>query len=231
MQSRTTNEVLQSVLRADIGLEKYQPDDSRETRMLGRFPRRNGFISDYVFDKTEDDVPQNSALSSPISPSGGGFFPSSSSSRHMIIYFNILPEGSSDMTRNKTTPSSWSDDGDGIHASDHLRRLESINPAISFTAPEPIVAHSRFTVYSEDIIFHAETVPHRYNAIQLTFERVGGSWRPSTYFVGGNGGSAGSYEQQFGGSVASKWRHLRLVGSTQAAIWRKAAAVRRPPKI
>jgi hypothetical protein len=36
----------------DSGLERYEPDDSRETRMLGRFPRRNRFISDYIFDKT-----------------------------------------------------------------------------------------------------------------------------------------------------------------------------------
>ncbi|KAJ6535012.1 hypothetical protein B0H19DRAFT_871917, partial [Mycena capillaripes] len=34
------------------GLERYQPDDSRETRTLGRFPRRNRFISDYIFYKT-----------------------------------------------------------------------------------------------------------------------------------------------------------------------------------
>ncbi|KAG5653123.1 hypothetical protein H0H81_002190 [Sphagnurus paluster] len=34
------------------GLESYQPDDSRETRMLGRFPMRNRFISDYIFHKT-----------------------------------------------------------------------------------------------------------------------------------------------------------------------------------
>jgi transcriptional enhancer factor len=34
------------------GLERYIPDDSRETRMLGRFPRRNRFISDYIFQKT-----------------------------------------------------------------------------------------------------------------------------------------------------------------------------------
>ncbi|KAJ6477898.1 hypothetical protein C8R47DRAFT_644311 [Mycena vitilis] len=73
-QSQTTKEVLQSVLRVrkswktlrggetvwplDLeaalleGLEAYQPDDSRETRMLGRFPRRNRFISDYIFEKT-----------------------------------------------------------------------------------------------------------------------------------------------------------------------------------
>ncbi|KAF8990079.1 hypothetical protein BDQ17DRAFT_1372401 [Cyathus striatus] len=34
------------------GLENYTPDDSRETRLLGRFPMRNRFISDYIFDKT-----------------------------------------------------------------------------------------------------------------------------------------------------------------------------------
>ncbi|CAK5270160.1 unnamed protein product [Mycena citricolor] len=34
------------------GLGAYEPDDSRETRMLGRFPRRNRFISDYIFEKT-----------------------------------------------------------------------------------------------------------------------------------------------------------------------------------
>ncbi|KAJ8515816.1 hypothetical protein ONZ45_g6807 [Pleurotus djamor] len=31
------------------GLESYQPDDSRETRLLGRFPMRNRYISDYIF--------------------------------------------------------------------------------------------------------------------------------------------------------------------------------------
>lgn len=34
------------------GLEAYQPDDSRETRLLGRFPMRNRFISEYIFHKT-----------------------------------------------------------------------------------------------------------------------------------------------------------------------------------
>lgn len=34
------------------GLESYVPDDSRETRLLGRFPRRNRFISDYIFQAT-----------------------------------------------------------------------------------------------------------------------------------------------------------------------------------
>ncbi|KAJ7103953.1 hypothetical protein B0H15DRAFT_807937 [Mycena belliarum] len=73
-QSQTTKDVLQSVLRVRKtwktlrggetvwppaleaalveGLEKYVPDDSRETRMLGRFPRRNRFLSDYIFAQT-----------------------------------------------------------------------------------------------------------------------------------------------------------------------------------
>ncbi|KAG5641223.1 hypothetical protein DXG03_005698 [Asterophora parasitica] len=34
------------------GLESYQPDDSRETRLLGRFPMRNRFISNHIFNKT-----------------------------------------------------------------------------------------------------------------------------------------------------------------------------------
>ncbi len=34
------------------GLESYQPDDSRETRLLGRFPMRNRYISDYIWKVT-----------------------------------------------------------------------------------------------------------------------------------------------------------------------------------
>ena len=34
------------------GLEKYKPTESRSTRSLGRFPMRNKFISDYIFETT-----------------------------------------------------------------------------------------------------------------------------------------------------------------------------------
>ncbi|KAH8105082.1 hypothetical protein BXZ70DRAFT_503765 [Cristinia sonorae] len=34
------------------GLEKYKPTESRSTRSLGRFPMRNKFISDYIFQTT-----------------------------------------------------------------------------------------------------------------------------------------------------------------------------------
>ncbi|KAJ6453762.1 hypothetical protein C8R45DRAFT_882343 [Mycena sanguinolenta] len=216
VQTQTANEVLQSVLKIrktwkcsrggetiwplDLeaalleGLQRYQPDDSRETRMLGRFPRRNRFISDHIFDKTgirrspkqvgsrlqqlrescgntklldllspfrkptyRAPSQCDSTLSSPIS--SVGFFPNTSSPPHTIIYIDILPEGSPDKIRAGTSPSMWSDDGDVIHASDHPRRLKSINPTASFTSSSPIIANSRFTVYSEDLILHAETVP------------------------------------------------------------------------
>ncbi|KAF9004059.1 hypothetical protein BDQ17DRAFT_1541698 [Cyathus striatus] len=34
-------------------LEKYQPESSRSNKILGRFPMRNRFISDYIFETTE----------------------------------------------------------------------------------------------------------------------------------------------------------------------------------
>ncbi|KAJ7453384.1 hypothetical protein FB451DRAFT_1281077 [Mycena latifolia] len=220
LQSETTKEVLQSVLKVRKtwktlrggetvwpleleaalleGLEKYVPDDSRETRMLGRFPRRNRFISDYIYEKTgkrrsakqvgsrlqqlrescggrqllhllspfrEPAYPDSaasgdSALSSPVEPlPGDSMFPGLSSSRHTVMYIDILPTGAPDDVRRSSKPSPWSDSGDIVRASDHPRSIGSINPVVSFTSRSPLVAHSRFTVYSEDLILHAETVP------------------------------------------------------------------------
>ncbi|KAJ7469218.1 hypothetical protein FB451DRAFT_1256094 [Mycena latifolia] len=228
LQSETTKEVLQSVLRVrktwktlrggetvwpleleaallegqssvrSPSLEKYVPDDSRETRILGRFPRRNRFISDYIYEKTgkqrsakqvgsrlqqlrescgdqqllhllspfgEPAYPDpaasgDSALSSPVSPlSGDSMFPGLSSSRHTVMYIDILPTGAPHDVRPSSKPSPWSDSGDIVRASDHPRSITSINPVVSFTSRSPLVAHSRFTVYSEDLILHAETVP------------------------------------------------------------------------
>ncbi|KAJ7599939.1 hypothetical protein C8J56DRAFT_3537 [Mycena floridula] len=34
------------------GLEKCRPDESRETKLLGRFPARNRFIADFIYQKT-----------------------------------------------------------------------------------------------------------------------------------------------------------------------------------
>ncbi|KAJ7025511.1 hypothetical protein C8F04DRAFT_1128250 [Mycena alexandri] len=218
LQSQTTEDVLQSVIRVRKtwktfrggetvwpleleaalleGLEQYQPDDSRETRMLGRYPRRNRFISDYIFEKTgkrrsakqvgsrlqqlrescggkqllhllspfrkpaysESAGSIDSALNSPTLSSEDGIFPSTSS-RHTVMYIDLLPDESRNNICGADGSSPWSDTGDIVRASDHPRRLESINPTISFTSPSRIFAHSQFTVYSESLILHAETVP------------------------------------------------------------------------
>ena len=34
------------------GLERYRPVETRSARALGRFPMRNKFISDYIFEAT-----------------------------------------------------------------------------------------------------------------------------------------------------------------------------------
>ncbi|KAJ7458592.1 hypothetical protein FB451DRAFT_581819 [Mycena latifolia] len=218
LQSQTTKEVLQSVLKVrkswktlrggetvwplDLeaalleGLENYQPDDSRETRMLGRFPRRNRFISDYIFEKTgkrrsakqvgsrlqqlrescggkkllhllspfrqpaypESSSSGDSPCTSPASPlMGERGFPAASS-RHTVMYIDILPEGSPDEVATTGVPQ-WSESGDVVHASDRPRRLRSINPTVAFTSQSPVTAQSRFTVYSEDMVLHTETSP------------------------------------------------------------------------
>ncbi|KAJ7173177.1 hypothetical protein C8R46DRAFT_1082157 [Mycena filopes] len=221
LQSQTTEEVLQSVIRVRKtwktfrggetvwpleleaalleGLEQYQPDDSRETRMLGRYPRRNRFISDYIFEKTgkrrsakqvgsrlqqlrescggkqlldllspfrkpayaESSGSVDSALSSPISSSGEHGLFASAAPRHTVMYIDLLPDERVRGGSEESDSSPWSDTGDVVRASAQPRRLESINPTISFTSPARIAvaAHSRFTVYSESLILHAETVP------------------------------------------------------------------------
>jgi transcriptional enhancer factor len=182
--------------------------------MLGRFPRRNRFISDYIFDKTGKRrspkqvgsrlqqlrescggqqcmpfrnfsttlgsvhfkvlhllspfrSPAPSAHSASADgtvhrltpPVDGGLLPGSLSPSHVVMYIDILPQGSPERSRPGSSSSAWSDAGDVVRASEHPRPLESINPTICFTSTSSMVAHSRFTVYSEDLILHAETVP------------------------------------------------------------------------
>ena len=42
----------ESRTRPGTGLEKYRPVETRSARALGRFPMRNKFISDYIFNVT-----------------------------------------------------------------------------------------------------------------------------------------------------------------------------------
>ncbi|KAJ7613912.1 hypothetical protein FB45DRAFT_759005 [Roridomyces roridus] len=98
-------------------------------------------------------------------------------SRHTVIYIDILPQGSPERA---ISPSPWSDDGDVIRAFTHPRRLHEINPTVSFTSGTPIKADSRFTVYSEDIILHAESVP-----LELLGNQADGPFIYSTFLVPG----------------------------------------------
>jgi hypothetical protein len=101
----------------------------------------------------------DSPLISPISPHPtDSLFPLMTNTRPTVVYIDILPTGSPDDARTTGRPTP-SGNGDIVHASDHPRAIGSINPTVSFTSPAPLVAHSRFTVYSEDLILHAENVP------------------------------------------------------------------------
>ncbi|KAJ7792986.1 hypothetical protein B0H14DRAFT_2928523 [Mycena olivaceomarginata] len=181
-------------------LEKYRPEDSRETLILGRFPGRNRFISDYICDKTgkrrspkqvgsrlqqlrdccEDtrlrrmicpfpkpppysasSVATNNPTGSIVPPPEEWFHPDTLSLRNTIIYIDILPEGQHERSVRGITSPPWPDveDGTVIHASNRPRRLKSISPTVSFTAPSPLIAHSRFTVCTGDMVLHTETAP------------------------------------------------------------------------
>ncbi|KAJ7315731.1 hypothetical protein DFH08DRAFT_1039423 [Mycena albidolilacea] len=205
-QSQVTRDTLQAVLRGRKtwksrgALEKYRPEDCRETLILGRFPGRNRFISDYICDKTgkrrspkqvgsrlqqlrdccEDtrlrrlicpfpkplpcsasSVATNSATGSIVPPPEEWFHPDTLSPRNTIIYIDILPEGQHERSVREITSPPWPDveDGTVIHTSNRPRRLKSISPTVSFTAPSPLIAHSRFIVRTGDMVLHTETAP------------------------------------------------------------------------
>jgi hypothetical protein len=125
------------------------PLNSAVLSLLSPLRRRPSFSSEFT---------HNNFLNSPISPVSDGLCPSSSAHDDTVIYIDILPKVSFDKTRSGCSSSAWSDTGDLVRASDSPH-LQSINPIIAFTSLSPIIAHSRFTVYSEDLILHAEMVP------------------------------------------------------------------------
>jgi transcriptional enhancer factor len=99
----------------------------------------------------------DSTLYSPMSSAGDDLSPSPSSSDHAVMYIDILPEGSPEPSPSSSSP--WAATGNIVRTPDYPRPLRSISPTVSFMSSVPIVAQSRFTVYSEDLILHAETVP------------------------------------------------------------------------
>ncbi|KAJ6449702.1 hypothetical protein C8R47DRAFT_1073571 [Mycena vitilis] len=166
------------LLTTASGLENYHPDDSRETRMLGRFPRRNHFISEYIFRKTGKQVGSRiqqlresnagEKLLNLLSPTRKTGPSAASTSRqieepsykpsfsHTVVAIEILPPGSPGQAYDQ---SPWASVGDVIYSADHPRPLESINPTVAFISPSLIMSYSQFRVYSEGLIIHAETAP------------------------------------------------------------------------
>ncbi|KAF8205838.1 hypothetical protein K438DRAFT_1817494 [Mycena galopus ATCC 62051] len=172
------------------GLVRYQPGKSRETCILGRFPRRNRFISDYIFESTgKQRSPKQVGsrlqqlretcggaqlqrllcpIPKPVYPAAGGVSSAIYSSaegfspcaRYTVRYIDIFPPEGS---RYEIESSSYSDDGNAIHPG----RLEAINTTIFFTAPSLVVANSHFTVYCGQSILHTETAPLQYVSDQV----------------------------------------------------------------
>lgn len=74
------------------GLECYQPDDSRETRMLGRSIRRNRFISDYIFKNTGElrSAKQIGSRLQQLRESVGGLNSMSSGNYEVELIFTVI---------------------------------------------------------------------------------------------------------------------------------------------
>ncbi|KAF7373036.1 TEA domain-containing protein [Mycena sanguinolenta] len=173
-------------LTGGIGLEHYQPEDCRETRMLGRFPMRNCFIAEYIFRTTGKrrsakqvgsrlqqirESCRDEKLLRLLSPMRQttyvGAFPSSNTFYNPPSH-RTFAKGSS--IRHTAVHVNILSEGATEAESNHMwmeaevsvrpaRRLSSINPAVAFSSPALIEAESRSTVYVADRIVHTETTP------------------------------------------------------------------------
>ncbi|KAF9468360.1 hypothetical protein BDZ94DRAFT_782548 [Collybia nuda] len=230
-QDQTTHKVLQSIVKGRRswktlgggelvwppkleaallkGLERYQPDDSRETRLLGRFPMRNRFISDYIFSTTGKrrtakqvgsrlqqlkvtDTGSKRLLMSLVSPLGppgpayrrrrlgrytrGGYDSDSTSDTSSrpttptnipnydyeldtpsVIHIDLLPDAPTGPYSVSPDQPSPFDGSDIIEASQKPRRLDSIDPTITFVSRSPISAQSYFIVKLAGMSVFSET--------------------------------------------------------------------------
>ncbi|KAF7334940.1 TEA domain-containing protein [Mycena venus] len=184
LQSQTTKDVLQSVLKVRKswktlrGGETVWPLDLEAALLEGKRRARGGLRnkSAAVFSSYEShaagkkllhllspfrqpaysdsSASSDSSCTSPVSPLSG---PSAPSARHTVVYIDILPEADRTADADGKAGPMWSDTEDVVHASDRPRHLNSINPTVTFMSQSPVIAESRFTVYSEDRVLHAET--------------------------------------------------------------------------
>ncbi|KAJ7473513.1 hypothetical protein FB451DRAFT_1249422 [Mycena latifolia] len=161
------------------GLAQYQPTVCRETVLLGRFPRRNQFISEYIWRKTgqrrtskqigsrlqqlrESSVGQE--LAHLLFPSPNPSLGSASSNPdghprtrtpHVTIFIDILPRGVPEQF-DEVPPQPWVESQNIIHVSHHPRQLAGIDPTVTFVSRSPILAQSEFTVWTDHLV-HTET--------------------------------------------------------------------------
>ncbi|KAJ7465457.1 hypothetical protein B0H11DRAFT_2197831 [Mycena galericulata] len=163
--SKTGEDVWPVHLEAALleGLEKYIPDDSRETRILGRFRGRNLFISEYILAKTgvyRSNKQVGSRLqqlrhssSDPKLRQLLAFRRPSCSAHHSSFgYLESLSKEDLPPLESAPVPSQSL-----IYIS--ILQLESISPTVTFVAPTATIAQSSFAVWYEGHIVHTEITP------------------------------------------------------------------------
>ncbi|KAJ7733857.1 hypothetical protein DFH07DRAFT_845207 [Mycena maculata] len=171
------------------GLESYVPDDSRETRVLGRFRGRNQFISEYIFSRTGvrrsnkqvgsrlqqlrhcTSDPKLRRLLTPFRPPKSHnrgpceWIPTEDLHcypqfpQNGPIWIPILPRNSPDTLSPYPAAHPFQYSGDNLQIISPPRPLESITPTITFLSPYPVTAQSQFVVWYRGQAVHTETVP------------------------------------------------------------------------
>ncbi|GAW03425.1 hypothetical protein LENED_005151 [Lentinula edodes] len=137
------------------GLSLYQPDNSRETLLLGRFPMRNRFISEHILKTTGE----SRTAKQPLSPIG------------RIIHFDVLVlarlctlldhHGPSSVGRKGSSHIDITSSRDAIVSSAHgPRPIRSIKPSLAFTSSfdASVAAQSMFTIYYADVCYEDQSV-------------------------------------------------------------------------
>ncbi|KAJ6570999.1 hypothetical protein DFH09DRAFT_1153524 [Mycena vulgaris] len=162
------------------GLAQYQPTVCKETVLLGRFPRRNQFISEYIWRKTGQRrtakqigsrlqqlrvSSQGHELTHLLFPSPKSITSSLSANSHaphaenrIAICIDILPAGVPEAPCD-APPRPWTESQNNIHISHYPRRLACIDPTVAFLSRSPLLAQSQFIVWTDHAVHTVTTGP------------------------------------------------------------------------
>ncbi|KAJ7089550.1 hypothetical protein C8R44DRAFT_990842 [Mycena epipterygia] len=162
------------------GLQQYRPTACRDTLMLGRFPGRNQFISDYIWRKTGErrtskqvgsrlqqlrESPPTQELRNLLFPSPKSIIDGTLAASlniqvpiptHKVIVIDILPNWAPEPAP-EVPLRPWSESNDVTHVSRYPRRIACIDPTITLVSHTSIFAQSKFTVCTEGGSVHVET--------------------------------------------------------------------------